>query len=210
MYNQQEIVLTTLGTFPSRDRSRKWMSSGRRPTWLPAALAWRWWTFPILPRRCVWGLQHHRKRVEGARGGEPRPTSPMVGRVSRVLDVSDPAAIRRLSGVNTSGSALNLGRGLRCCTSPTSRGLVLFDVSDPTALRRLAVVPFPEPVLGVSVSGTLAYVTLGTGVAVVDALNPAAPVVLASLQLSGYPRGIFAAGDRVYVVIASGGSRSWT
>ncbi|MFO1458325.1 MAG: hypothetical protein U1G08_02880 [Verrucomicrobiota bacterium] len=206
VYNQQEIVLTTLGTFPTAETvlgvdvvgTTAYLASGSIGLEVVDI------SNPSAPVRLgVYNTTGNawKVRVVG--------TTAYVadgGAGLQVLDVSDPAAIRRLSGVNTSGSALGLEVvGSVLYLTDQQGGLSLFDVSDPTALRRLAVVPFPEPVLGVSVSGTLAYVTLGTGVAVVDALNPAAPVVLASLQLSGYPRGIFAAGDRVYVVIASGG-----
>lgn len=130
-----------------------------------------------------------------------------------VLDVSTPAAPRRITTVDLSGPDILL-RDARAILAG-GPGLIVLDMSDPGAPKQVATLSLPVFGRRLVPDGDLLYVLAtpeygaGTvGVHIVDLADPDAPVLLGSLTWTGRRAGGLAVGDGIaYMTLWEDGLR---
>ncbi len=117
-----------------------------------------------------------------------------------VLDMSDPAAIRRRALISGIGRPLAVSTHLgRLVVAAGGEGLLLLGLEDPLEPRAIARVELSGPALDVHVDGDRAYVATGAaGIAVVD-LSTDPPALVKELEVPGFAAGIKTQGNHAYV-----------
>lgn len=119
-----------------------------------------------------------------------------------VLDVSDPADVRRVGGpVPLPGRARTLAASDGTIVAVMGEaGLAILDAADATAPRLAGVLDTPGSALDVALEGDTAYVAdRSSGLLVVDVSDPADPSVVAASGSVREARSVAAVGTTVYV-----------
>jgi hypothetical protein len=130
-----------------------------------------------------------------------------IGPQLAVLDISDPAAPRRIASLFLSDQLYEIHRrGNHLFIANGAGGLQIVDIADPAAPRRVAALQ-GQFVRSIAFAGSYAYL-LGDNLRVVDISNPAAPTPLGqTLSFQDVPYRAFvqlAVADSGYAYVATG------
>jgi ELWxxDGT repeat protein len=125
----------------------------------------------------------------------------------QIFDISDPAAVTRMGGYETSDAAYGVQvEGNLAYLASGAAGLYILDISNPDAVTRVGGYDTSGTAYDVQAVGNVAYVADGAaGMEVVDVSNPAAPVRLSGYDTSGSAKGVRIVGNRAYVADRSSG-----
>jgi hypothetical protein len=120
----------------------------------------------------------------------------------QIVDITDPAAPRRLGGLDTAGEARDVAvTGRSAVVADGTLGVAVIDVSDPARPRQEGVAPSGIGAVAVAADAGLAYVAdPGVGLRILDVADPAEVKLVGTARLAAETRDLALDGSLVHLL----------
>ncbi len=124
-----------------------------------------------------------------------------------VIDISNPAAPRRVAAIDTGAPGLSVAVSGKSAFVAGGNGLTAVDISDPTRPKLAGRIVTSGEALSVAMSGNYAFVTGQTpnGFQVIDTSRPDSPVRVGSVETTGVAADVAVLGLRAVIADAASG-----